>query len=653
MDYLVKHQYIDPQTANLKRKDLHLAQSLPDATLRHLVTSNTGVNNAFSFNCVGSPEVVLDEQFTAFKHILQTETAPAYRKELEGLLYPLFCHVYLEMISSGQKNPAHRFMSKHQGLFQEKSIERSMVETLQVIFSIYDIYQKEEVRNLRESKFCVSISTSGLEYLMRYLKSEDHTGLLYLLERFVDFNVVVDQSESSFVDQSESSSVEETNKKRMKENREKLDDLATDALNFPSVISDPSTNGSFSSSGPEPSMAALKEVMALVRDLPPVPPAIRLFRVTRGKTHLPDVTAADLTLKGNALALACEDSSIQLFPTGSQSVFCGGQPTCHRRIKLQCDSSREEIAPPVGEANRVFRGHSACVSDVSFFPDPNFFISSSQDKTVRLWNVSQSSDVAVYKGHNYQVLTVTTSSAADSGYFVSGSLDRTCRLWTTDRLFPLRTLVGHNLAVETVRFHPNQTYFATGSADKTVRLWTINDGKFVRLFQGHRAGIYALAFSPNGQYLASAGEDRRIRIWDIAQGTSLKEFKGHVDVVTSLCFSPDSSMLASGSQDGSIRIFDLSKGFAAANSQLEHPSDLLAVHYPSSSSVSSTSSSSSSSTSSSSTSSSSTSSSSSPSGPAVVHHLAFGESNTLYAVAATLEHQQQPKPTQPLHSKIH
>lgn len=406
----------------------------------------------------------------------------------------------------------------------------------------------------------------------------------------------------------------------MKENKEKLDDLASEALNFPSGIADPTTNGfSSSSCGPEPSLASLKEVISLVRDLPPTPPAIRLFQVTRGKIHLPDVTAADLTLEGNALALACEDSSIQLFPTESHSVFSGGQPTCHRRIKLQCDSSREEILPLVGQGNNVFRGHSASVSDVSFFSDPNFFVSSSEDKTVRLWNLAQTSDVAVYKGHNYQVLTVTTSSAVDSGYFVSGSLDRTCRLWTTDRLFPLRTLVGHNLAVETVRFHPNQTYFATGSADKTVRLWTINDGKFVRLFQGHRAGIYALAFSPNGQYLASAGEDRRIRIWDIAQGTSLKEFKGHVDVVTSLCFSPDSSVLASGSQDGSIRIFDLSKGFAAANSQLEHPSDLLAVHYPSSSSSSS-----------------STHASSLSSGPAVVHHLVFSESNTLYAVAATL-----------------
>ena len=53
--------------------------------------------------------------------------------------------------------------------------------------------------------------------------------------------------------------------------------------------------------------------------------------------------------------------------------------------------------------SRVFRGHSASVSGVSFFPDPNFFISSSEDKSLRLWNVNQASDVAVYKGHNYQV----------------------------------------------------------------------------------------------------------------------------------------------------------------------------------------------------------------------------------------------------------
>ena len=55
---------------------------------------------------------------------------------------------------------------------------------------------------------------------------------------------------------------------------------------------------------------------------------------------------------------------------------------------------------------RIYRGHSASVSGVSFFPDPNFFISSSEDKSLRLWNVDQASDVAVYKGHNYQVVAL-------------------------------------------------------------------------------------------------------------------------------------------------------------------------------------------------------------------------------------------------------
>jgi len=234
MDYLVKQQYIDPQTANLKRKDLHLSQSLPEATLRHIVGSHAGLNNSVSFNCMGTSEVVLDEQFTQFKHYLLTECVPSHRSELECLLYPFFCHVYLEMISSGHKNSAHRFMSKHQGLFQGKPVERCMVETLQIVFTIYDIYQKEEVRNFRESKFCVQISANVLEHLMRYLQSQDHTGLLYLLERFVDFNVVVVDEDSE----------REPPEKKMKETKETLHDLAAETVEFPVKSGNPPTHRS-------------------------------------------------------------------------------------------------------------------------------------------------------------------------------------------------------------------------------------------------------------------------------------------------------------------------------------------------------------------------------------------------------------------------
>ena len=97
-----------------------------------------------------------------------------------------------------------------------------MVENLQVVFNIYDIYRKEGVRNFRESKFAVHLAAATLDYLMRYLRSHDHTGLLYLLERFVDFDVVVRES-----------SGEEPPEKKMKAEKEKLDDLATETAELP------------------------------------------------------------------------------------------------------------------------------------------------------------------------------------------------------------------------------------------------------------------------------------------------------------------------------------------------------------------------------------------------------------------------------------
>ena len=98
-----------------------------------------------------------------------------------------------------------------------------MVETLQIVFNIYDIYQKEDVRNFRESKFAVRATNDALEYLMRYLKSQDHTGLLYVLERFIDFNVVAGESRED----------DASSQKDMKESKETLDDLATEAVEFP------------------------------------------------------------------------------------------------------------------------------------------------------------------------------------------------------------------------------------------------------------------------------------------------------------------------------------------------------------------------------------------------------------------------------------
>lgn len=122
-------------------------------------------------------------------------------------------------------------------------------------------------------------------------------------------------------------------------------------------------------------------------------------------------------------------------------------------------------------------------------------------------------------------------------YFASSGADHTARMWCTERLQTLRMFVGHQSDVDVVRWHPNCHYLATGSSDHTVRLWDINEGKSVRQLLGHTSGITSLAFSPDGSLLVSGSEDGSLCCWDLAAGKKMVTRPGHDGPIWSLAFS--------------------------------------------------------------------------------------------------------------------
>ncbi len=46
-----------------------------------------------------------------------SESHDSYKPELAQLLYPVFTHLYLEMVGSGHKLAATKFLKKHQSTF--------------------------------------------------------------------------------------------------------------------------------------------------------------------------------------------------------------------------------------------------------------------------------------------------------------------------------------------------------------------------------------------------------------------------------------------------------------------------------------------------------------------------------------------------------
>ncbi|RWS01006.1 WD repeat: SAM and U-box domain-containing protein 1-like protein, partial [Dinothrombium tinctorium] len=173
----------------------------------------------------------------------------------------------------------------------------------------------------------------------------------------------------------------------------------------------------------------------------------------------------------------------------------------------------------------------------------------------------------ILKGHTSDVTWVDFNG---SRTLVSSSNDKTVRVWkaSEDGTFaesgepPLVSpLLGHKYSVNCVRFSPFGTIIASGSTDGNVILWNAQDGNQVVKLQ-HPSGcvIRCCCFSPSSAILATGGDDEKICLWDISTRSLIRSLEGHEAMVTTCDFTPDSSYLVSGSTAGDLKFWDSKLG---------------------------------------------------------------------------------------------
>ncbi|KAI7952472.1 hypothetical protein MJO29_008103 [Puccinia striiformis f. sp. tritici] len=219
-----------------------------------------------------------------------------------------------------------------------------------------------------------------------------------------------------------------------------------------------------------------------------------------------------------------------------------------------CYLSREPGA--YGFPKRILRGHNHFVSDIVTSSDGQFALSSSWDKTLRLWDLNTGLTTRLFVGHTKDVLSVSFS--ADNRQIVSGSRDRTIKLWNTlgECKYEIKD-EGHNGWVSCVRFSPNPMNPVIVSAgwDKVVKVWELSKCKLRTNHHGHTGYLNTVTVSPDGSLCGSGGKDGITMLWDLNEGKHLYSLEAG-DIINALVFSPNRYWLCAATAS-CIKIFDL------------------------------------------------------------------------------------------------
>lgn len=251
-------------------------------------------------------------------------------------------------------------------------------------------------------------------------------------------------------------------------------------------------------------------------------------------------------------------------------------------------------------------GHTTRVIDAVFDPAGDRIATTSEDGTVRIWDLATGESIVVHDfGAQRSPLTPVFSNDGSMLAATRGpdevwvwDLDSGDLLWSssappgnyvlnlefspddsllavsqddgaTDRelgalLFDVGTgdLVGtigsHASGVLDVGFTPDGSRIVTAGIDATVQISDMDTGEVVGVFSEHQGPVVDIQISEDGTTVASGGEVD-VKVWDLATLEVISEVFGHSGPVEGIDLSPDNDLLlTSSASDQTTRLWDLS-----------------------------------------------------------------------------------------------
>lgn len=161
---------------------------------------------------------------------------------------------------------------------------------------------------------------------------------------------------------------------------------------------------------------------------------------------------------------------------------------------------------PLSVRTQLESSHRGSILALRFSSDGTLLASSSEDKTVKLWNVETHQHVATLGGHR---ATITGLAISPDGGMLVSSGDDLIRLWNASSYVTQEGFPDAEFGSDSVAFAPNGASFAAGGRDGVVRIYAV-DSNALRPLARERTPIHLTEHECNRYVGQGCSEPRTV-----------------------------------------------------------------------------------------------------------------------------------------------
>jgi WD40 repeat protein len=198
------------------------------------------------------------------------------------------------------------------------------------------------------------------------------------------------------------------------------------------------------------------------------------------------------------------------------------------------------------------RSHDGLIYRLIFSRDGRTIISSSADRTIKLWNAATGNLQSTLKAHTDAVTALAITS--DDRFLISGGADKHIMIW--DLANPQKTpdiFRGHDNWITDMAITNNDRHLITASLDRTIKIWDLVTKQLIKILTVDNS-IWSIAISPDDKILATAALKESVILWNFTTGERLKKLNACSPVI----FTKDGRYLIAGNQKHQLQIWQQS-----------------------------------------------------------------------------------------------